>query len=79
MAKLNRRSAGRKFEKLNTAFNKNKSRFNIPGFRKGKAPQAMIEKMYGAEVFYEDATNEVIDASIRRCRKESKLDVVSQT
>ena len=55
MAKLTVEVPAEQFEKaLTTAFNKNKSRFNIPGFRKGKAPQAMVEQMYGVEVLYED-------------------------
>ena len=44
-------------EYLNKAFLKNKSRFNIPGFRKGKAPRAMVERYYGEHVLYEDAIN----------------------
>ena len=40
---------------IKTAYNKQKNKISIPGFRKGKVPQAMIEKMYGAEIFYEDA------------------------
>ncbi|MBQ2533619.1 MAG: trigger factor family protein, partial [Lachnospiraceae bacterium] len=42
---------------LNTAYNRQKNRISIPGFRKGKVPRNMIEKMYGAEVFYEDAAD----------------------
>ncbi|MDD3251009.1 MAG: trigger factor [Lachnospiraceae bacterium] len=63
---------------LKTSYNKNKSKFNIPGFRKGKAPQAMIEKMYGVGVLYEDAAGEAIDASYEQAMTESGLDIVSR-
>lgn len=53
---------------IKKAYAKSKNRFNIPGFRKGKAPMHLIEKMYGAEIFYEDAVNlllpEAYDASV---------------
>ena len=79
MAKLTVEVPAEQFEKaLTTAFNKNKSRFNIPGFRKGKAPQAMVEKMYGVEVLYEDAINEALDATYCDAVTESELDVVSR-
>ena len=79
MAKLTVEVPAEQFEKaLTTAFNKNKSRFNIPGFRKGKAPQAMVEKMYGVEVLYEDAINEALDATYGDAVTESKRDVVSR-
>ena len=79
MAKLTVEVPAEQFEKaLTTALNKNKSRFNIPGFRKGKAPQAMVEKMYGVEVLYEDAINEALDATYGDAVTESELDVVSR-
>ena len=61
-----------------TSYNKNKNKFNIPGFRKGKAPQAMIEKMYGVGVFYEDAVDEAINASYPDAAEESGLEIVSR-
>ncbi|OOM07329.1 trigger factor [Clostridium saccharobutylicum] len=48
---------------ITKAYNKNKSRYNIPGFRKGKVPMAMVKKFYGVEVFYDDAINFAIDES----------------
>jgi trigger factor len=48
---------------LTKAYNKNKTRYNIPGFRKGKVPMAMVKKFYGVEVFYDDAINFAIDES----------------
>ena len=63
---------------VQNAYIKNKGKFNIPGFRKGKAPFAMIKKMYGAGVFFEDAANEVIDATYPDAAKESGLDIVSR-
>ena len=78
MAKLTVEVPAEQFDKaIKAAYDKNKNRFNIPGFRKGKAPQAMIEKMYGAGIFYEDAANEVIDASYPKAAEESKEEIVS--
>lgn len=79
MAKLTVEVPAEQFEAaLKTAFNRNKNRFNIPGFRRGKAPQAMVEKMYGPEVLYEEAANIVLDASYPGAMEESKLDIVSR-
>ena len=79
MAKLTVEVPAEQFgEAIKAAYNKNKNRFNIPGFRKGKAPQAMIEKMYGPGVFYEDAANEAIDSSYGDAMKESGLEIVSR-
>ena len=79
MAKITVEVPSEQFEKaLTAAFNKNKSRFNIPGFRKGKAPQAMVEKMYGVEVLYEDAINAALDATYGDAVTESGLEVVSR-
>ena len=60
------------------AYRKNVAKFNIPGFRKGKAPRKMIEKMYGAGVFYEDAINAILPEAYPEAVKEAGLDVVSQ-
>ena len=79
MAKLTVEVPAEQFEKaIKKAFNKNKNRLNIPGFRKGKAPQAMIEKMYGVGVFYEDAADEAINETYADAMKESELDIVSR-
>lgn len=52
--------------------------FNIPGFRKGKAPMNIVEKYYGKEIFYEDAFNEVVPAELEKAIEENKLEVVSR-
>ena len=65
-------------EAINKVYHKQKNRIAVPGFRKGKAPLAMIEKMYGAEVFFEDAANEIIGAAYEEAVKESDLEIVSQ-
>ena len=79
MAKLTIEVEASKFDAaMKKAYNKKKGSFNLPGFRKGKAPQAMIEKMYGEGVFYEDAADEAINASYAEAMKESGLDIVSR-
>ncbi len=79
MAKLTVEVSAEDFKAaIKKAFNKNKNRFSIPGFRKGKAPQAMIEKMYGEGVFYEDAADEAINASYAEAMRESGLEIVSR-
>ena len=52
--------------------------FNIPGFRKGKAPQNIVEKYYGKEIFYEDAFNEVVPEEYEKALEENKIDAVSK-
>jgi len=79
MAKLTIEVSAEKFEKaVQKAYLKNKNKINIPGFRKGKAPRAMIEKMYGASIFYEDATNEILPEAYQEEVKQSELEIVSQ-
>ncbi len=79
MAKLTVEVPAEQFEAaLKTSYNKNKNRFSVPGFRKGKAPQALIEKMYGVGVLYEDAVDEAINASYPDAAKESGLEIVSR-
>ena len=65
-------------EGIKKVFNKNAKYFNIPGFRKGKAPMNIVEKYYGVEIFYEDAFNEVVPEAYDKAIKEEKLDVVSR-
>lgn len=79
MAKLTVEVPAEQFEEaLKTSFKKNRNRFNIPGFRKGKATQPMVEKMYGPGVLYEDAAGEAIDMTYADAAKESGLDIVSR-
>ena len=79
MVKLVIESTAEEFEAgLNKAYNKDKSKITVPGFRKGKAPRKMIEKMYGAEVFYEDAANAIIPDAYAKAADESGLEIVSQ-
>ena len=78
MVKLVIESTSEEFEAaLNTAYNKNKNKISLPGFRKGKAPRAMVEKMYGKEVFYEEAANEIIPDAYASAADESGLEIVS--
>ena len=60
------------------AYQKNKGKINIAGFRKGKAPLAMIEKMYGPEMFYEDAANELIQTAYEKAYDEVDIEIVSR-
>ena len=79
MAKLTVEVSAEQFDAcIQTAYKKNKNRFVIPGFRKGKAPLNMIEKMYGAAVFYEDAADEAINNTYADAMKESGLEIVSR-
>lgn len=79
MAKLTIEASAERFEKaLDTAYNKNKNKINVQGFRKGKAPRAIIEKMYGVGVFYEDAANDIIPEAYEEAAVESKLEIVSR-
>lgn len=79
MAKLTIETSVEDFEKaVQNAYLKNKGKINVQGFRKGKAPRAIIEKMYGAEIFFEDAANEVIPEAYEKAVAESDLEIVSQ-
>jgi trigger factor len=78
MAKLTIEVAAEEFVAATTkAYNKNKNQISVQGFRKGKAPQAIIEKLYGASIFYEDAANDLIPGAYEAAAKESGLDITS--
>ncbi len=62
---------------IRDVYNRQKKDFSIPGFRKGKVPQNMIEKMYGAAIFYEDAANDLIPQAYSNAVEESGQDIVS--
>lgn len=79
MAKVTIEVSAEALEKaIQGAYNKNKGKISIPGFRKGKAPRAMIEKMYGKEIFYEDAANALIPDAYADEMEQCELDIVSQ-
>ncbi|MCT4685876.1 trigger factor [Vallitalea sp.] len=65
-------------EGMKHAYNKNKSKITVPGFRKGKVPRQLIEKTYGAEIFYEDAVNYIIPEAYDKAIEENNLEVVSR-
>lgn len=79
MAKLTVEVSADEVEKaLESAYQKQKSKISIPGFRKGKVPRAMIEKMYGVGIFYEDAANELMQQTYPSAIDESGEDIVSR-
>ncbi len=80
MAKLTIEASAEDFEKaVQNAYLKNRGKISIPGFRKGKAPRQIIEKMYGVGVFYEDAANELIPQAYREAVEgNDELDIVSR-
>lgn len=79
MVKLTIEAAAEEFEAaIQKAYQKNKGKMNVQGFRKGKAPRAIIEKLYGPSVFYEDAANIVIPDAYEKAAEESGLDIVSR-
>lgn len=79
MAKLTVEVSAEELEgALQKAYQKQKGKINIPGFRKGKVPRQMIEKMYGPEIFYDDAANALIPEAYSKAYDESGLDIVSQ-
>lgn len=78
MAKLTIEVSAEELEKaLESAYQKNKNKMSIPGFRKGKVPRKMIEQMYGPAVFYEDAANELIPDAYEKALEECEEEIVS--
>ena len=78
MAKLTIEVPAEELDKaIEKAYQKNKGSISVPGFRKGKVPRAMIEKMYGKEVFYEDAANELIPSAYEKAYEECEEEIVS--
>ncbi|WP_417169082.1 trigger factor [[Clostridium] scindens] len=79
MAKLTIEVPADDLEKaLQSAYMKQKNKISLPGFRKGKVPRQMIEKMYGAEIFYDNAANELIPKAYAEAYDEAELDIVSR-
>lgn len=79
MAKLTIEVSAETFEAaMVKAYHKNKNKINIPGFRKGKAPRKMIEKLYGPEIFFEDAANIAAPEAYEEAAKDCDLDIVSR-
>ena len=79
MAKLTIEVSVEEMEKAReTAYQKNKNKIAVPGFRKGKVPRAMVEKMYGKEVFLEDAANAMIPSAYEKALDECTEEIVSQ-
>lgn len=79
MAKITITVSAEAFEEaMVKSYNKNKKNISIQGFRKGKAPRKMVEKLYGPEVFYEDAANFAIPDAYEEAAKESGLEIVSR-
>ena len=79
MAKLTVEVAAEEVEAaLQNAYLKNRKQISVPGFRKGKVPRQMVEKMYGPEIFYDDAVNELIRKAYPDAAKESELEIVSR-
>ena len=63
---------------VNNAFKREGKKYAIPGFRKGKAPRHMIEKMYGSDIFHYDAVNDLFPEAYEAAVKEAKIDVVGR-
>ena len=79
MAKLTIEVSAEELEKaIQAAYLKQRKNISVPGFRKGKVPRQMIEKMYGPEIFYDDAANALLPEAYSKAYDESGLEIVSQ-
>lgn len=79
MAKLTIEVPAEELEKaIQAAYVKMKGRISLPGFRKGKVPRHMVEKMYGVEIFYDDAVNDLLSKEYPKAAEESGLEIVSR-
>lgn len=79
LSKLTFEVSAERFEQgMQKAYRKNVKKFNVPGFRKGKAPRAIVEKYYGKNVFYNDAIDDVLPEAYAEALKESELESVAR-
>ena len=79
MAKLTITVSAEEIEKaMQAVYQKNRSRYSVPGFRKGKVSRSVLERMYGKGLFYEDAVNSVMPEAYEKAVEESGLDIVSE-
>src|SRR3712207_1044830 len=79
MAKLTVEVEAAELEKaLERAYQKQKKSISVPGFRKGKVPRQLVEKMYGPEIFYDDAANDLLSTEYPKAYDESGLEIASQ-
>lgn len=79
MAKLTIEASAEELDKaIETAYQRSKNKISVPGFRKGRVPRRMIEQMYGKNVFYEDAANELIPGAYAKALEECEEEIVSQ-
>ena len=79
LSKLTFEVSAEDFEKaIDRAYNKEKGKFSVPGFRKGKAPKTIVYKMYGKTMFYDTALNDLLPDAYEAALKESGLDVVAR-
>ena len=79
LVKLTFEVSSEEFEKaINAVYKKNVKKFNVPGFRKGHAPKAVIEKLYTKAVFYDEAVNSVLPEAYSKALEEAEVDAVAR-